>query len=176
MAGREQLYHDYVNELKMFNPNLIFVDAASIFKQYKEVSQFPDLTWIDIYDGVENVGFILLTNGSHCPVTYDWFIMECYIDQAHRRKGLMTQAMKNVIRKYDGTFGMFILAANKQASEFWDHFMKSESKPKHTLYPNQDMCYVEAIPITENSVPTGTACYERAFVVRKGGNLFPSYT
>ena len=49
MASREQLYCDYITELKMYNPNLMFMDNTRIFKNFKEVSAFSDLEWIDIY-------------------------------------------------------------------------------------------------------------------------------
>ena len=53
MASREQLNCDYITELKMYNPNLMFMDNTRIFKKFKEVIAFSDLDSIDIQEGVE---------------------------------------------------------------------------------------------------------------------------
>lgn len=159
MASREQLYRDYVTELKMYNPNLIFVDNDQIFKNYQEVSAFPDLEWIDVYSGVECVGFILLTHGSHCPVNYDWFIMECYIDSDHRREHLMTDALNQLFSSHQGTFGLFVLSSNLTASEFWKkQLLRTNISPQLQL---------KRIPVTKTSVPSSVDCYELAFEVIK---------
>lgn len=160
MASRQELYHNYLNELKMFNPNLILLKAEDIFKNYKEVSQFRDLEWIDIYHGVEIVGFILLTNGPHCPVAYDWFVMECYVDPKYRRKHLMKNAMQKVIQSHPGTFGMFILSKNKVAADFWNNFIQRKEPKSVDSY-----CYAQSLEVARNSVPSGIDCFERAFQV-----------
>ena len=156
MATREKLYKDYMNELKMFNPNLIFLDVNDIFKSYKEVSNFNDIEWIDIYDGIECVGFIILANGIHCPPAYDWFIMECYIDSDHRRKGIMTNAVENMIQKHHGLFGMFILSRNEVAARFWDKFVQNRTIGDVKIEPKQ---------VVFNSVPCNVDCYEKLFMV-----------
>lgn len=157
MASREQLYYDYVSELKMYNPNLILMSNDQIFKNYKEVSAFTDLEWIDIYDGFECVGFILLTNGSNCPVNYDWFIMECYIDEKHRRHHLMRHSLDQVMRIHHGKIGLFILSQNLVASNFWKDYTSRTS-----IWPHFEL---KRIPITKTSVPSSVDCYEIAFEV-----------
>ena len=157
MASREQLYRDYISELKIYNPNLIFMDNDQIFKNYAEVSSFSDLEWIDIYHGVECVGFVLLTNGSHCPPGYDWFVMECFVEEKYRKQHLMTQALDKIIEAHHGSFGLFILSRNVVAASFWKNYLDRERTKENTK--------IEQIPVTENSIPSGIDCYELAFLV-----------
>lgn len=157
MSSREQLYYDYVTELKIYNPNLIFVDNDQIFKNYKEVAAFTDLEWIDIYAGMECVGFILLANGPHCPVNYDWFIMECYIAPEFRRRNLMTDALNKLFSSHHGTFGLFILSANIVASIFWNKQLS-----RTAISPNLQL---KRIPVDKTSVPSSVNCYELAFEI-----------
>lgn len=157
MASREQLYRDYITELKLYNPNLIFLDNDQMFKNYREVSSFSDLEWIDIYDGIECVGFVLLTNGSHCPENYDWFVMECYIDPGHRRKHLMQQALDQIMQTHHGTFGLFNLCQNLVAGTFWTNYLSKSTKGKRFE--------LKRIPIEKPSIPSSIDCYEIAFAV-----------
>ena len=49
----------------------------------------------------------MLTNGSHCPINYDWFVMECYIDAKHRRKMcIRDRYIPTVYRAYEIIFDM----------------------------------------------------------------------
>lgn len=157
MASREQLYCDYITELKMYNPNLMFMDNTRIFKNFKEVSAFSDLEWIDIYDGVECVGFILLTNGSHCPINYDWFVMECYIDAKHRRNHLMRHAMDQMVQTHQGKIGLFVLCQNLVAGSFWNNYTS-----RTTIWPHLQLT---KIPVMKTSVPSSIDCYELAFEI-----------
>ena len=113
---RERLYRSYIEELCFFNPQLRDRDSL---KDFLEVSNFSDLTWIDLYYGPEVVGFILVVNGEHCTPDADFMIMETYMHPDYREKGIVFRAIENLFANNPGRWGLFILNLNKGARKFW---------------------------------------------------------
>lgn len=129
---RKQLYIEYIKELGQYNLDLVTAPLladhskghkmdldAALGTQYEDVSTWYDLNWFDIYDGIELVGFILVTTGDHCPPDVDYYISECYVDPKHRNKGIMTKYLKTLFSNNKGVYGLYVLSANKPAKEFW---------------------------------------------------------
>ncbi len=117
--SRESLYSSYINEIKFFNPNIRNIDADQIIKNYKEVSCFSDLFWFDLYYGPEVVGFILVTNGVHCPQCADYHIMEMYLKPQYRGKGIASKALDKLFSNNPGKVMFFTLETNVDANKFW---------------------------------------------------------
>lgn len=121
---RERLYKAYIEELMFFNPMLRGKTESDVLADFNEVSQFSDLTWIDLYDGIEVVGFLLIATGKHCPKEADYLIMEAYTHPNHRGKGIMQKAVQTLFQNNPGKCGLFILQYNASALKFWDYIKK----------------------------------------------------
>ena len=124
MSSRKELYHNYIKELGKYNPDFLFKTSDEIADNFRKINDWYDLSWFDIYDGIECVGFIIVTNGDHCPVEYDYYISEVYIDPAHRGKGLMTRTLERLVKTNLGIWGLYIIANNEPAIKFWNDFYK----------------------------------------------------
>ena len=122
---RERLYQAYINELKFYNPILKTQSKSDIIAGYKQVSAFSDLTWFDLYDGPEIVGFLLVVTGAHCTVDADYFIMELYVHPNHRGKGIATRAVSQLIKENPGNVGLYILNLNIDAHKFWNRIYET---------------------------------------------------
>lgn len=122
---RERLYCAYIEELKFFNPVLQNKTVENEIADYNTVSNFDDLTWIDIYDGPEKVGFVLVATGEHCPVDADYLIMETYVHPNHRSKGLCFKTIEKLFTDNPGNCGLFILNSNVEAHKFWNKIFES---------------------------------------------------
>ena len=121
---RDRLWKSYIEELKFYNPTLLSQTAEDMLASYENVSHFSDLTWIDLYDGPEVVGFILIVSGSHCPEDADYFIMEAYIQGTHRGKGIVYKAIDSIFKENPGKVGLYILNSNLVAFKFWYKVLK----------------------------------------------------
>ena len=136
---RERLYELYIAELATYSEGLKQLSRKDIRLQYETVSNLSDLDWVDIYDGVEVVGFVLITNGSHCPVNYDYHIMETYILPGKRKKGLVHRTILDYIGKHPGTYGLFILNLNIKAVAFWKRFLENKAIEKLDITKNPNV-------------------------------------
>jgi predicted acetyltransferase len=130
---RERLYRSYIEELKFFNPMLQTKSVEDAIADYNAVSQFEDLTWIDLYDGIENVGFILVVTGEHCTADADYMIMETYVHPEHRGKGIAFAGVENLFKNNPGNCGLFILNTNIEAHKFWNLIIDSHKDSILTL-------------------------------------------
>ena len=121
---RDKLYELYIRELSLYSEALRGYTNEDIARQYETVSHFDDLTWIDIYDGLEKVGFILITDFDHCPPNYGYYVMETYIHPKYRKKGLVTKTLLAFIENHPSSYGLHILKGNIDAISFWTKFFK----------------------------------------------------
>ena len=127
---REELYKLYLFELSLYSETVRSLSEDDILKQYAGVSSFNDLEWVDIYDGVERVGFILITTYEHCPAAYDYHIMETFILPKSRKKGLVKNTLLGFIKNHPGSYGLFILNRNVTAIGFWKRFLRNKEVEK----------------------------------------------
>ncbi len=127
---RQDLYKLYLFELSLYSPSIREMSEVDIVNNYNNVCNFSDLEWIDIYNGFEKVGFILITTGSHCPAAYDYHIMETFILPKSRKKGLVKNTLLGFIKNHPGSYGLFILNRNVTAIGFWKRFLRNKEVEK----------------------------------------------
>lgn len=136
---REHLYKAYIEELKFFNPLLRNRTEASILADYDTVSKFKDVIWIDLFNGPETVGFILIATGEHCTIDADYLIMETYVHPKYRSKGVCYKMINRIFKKNPGKYGMFILNSNIEAHKFWNKVRNGYPKKIETLQSDEQL-------------------------------------
>ena len=104
--------------------SIIAVKDQAIKDNYNFISSWYDITWFDIFDGMENVGFIIIATGDHCPIEYDYYILEAYIKPESRKRGLMINMLEAIFKNNPGTYGCYFMIQNKDALKFYKRISK----------------------------------------------------
>jgi len=121
---RERLYDAYINEVAFFNPELRVAEERGLLLKAKDIESFTDTKWIDIYYGPEIVGFMIVANGSHCPIDADYLVMELFVHADYRRKHLAFDTVKGYFNKHHGRAGLYLISKNAHALMFWEDVKK----------------------------------------------------
>ena len=135
---REELYINYIKEMGHLNLNIVLAPLMAQQRQgnkkpdldqaikdnYNFISSWYDITWFDIFDGMENVGFIIIATGDHCPIEYDYYILEAYIKPESRKRGLMINMLEAIFKNNPGTYGCYFMIQNKDALKFYKRISK----------------------------------------------------
>lgn len=120
---KEELFCEYVKELKPFLPESDQKDPEFWKKGLKGYLGNPNVRWQGIYYNGEEVGFIII--GLKYPEKYsesDWSVCEAFVLPEYRKIGLMTKKMEELCRIYPGMCSLLILEGNTSAMKFWKHF------------------------------------------------------
>lgn len=124
MKARKDLYLDYCHELARIDPeqftDFTDEDAVEVAEDY-EASAY----WCDIIDEEELCGFVIFAVAPECHPDADYFIAQAFVSPAYRKKGLMTDAVKDFIKLHPGIYCALVIKDNKSANDFWQKLMKS---------------------------------------------------
>ena len=112
------MYVDYCIELDKYDPDEETYPINQAKQVAKEYLQRDDFVWTPIYDGIDEVGFLITAddlpffgNGK--------YICEAYIRPDHRKRGLMTQTVQEMLKKCS-IVHLEVFMANP-AIWFWTH-------------------------------------------------------
>lgn len=146
---REELYKDYLASLTeesgiYFGPD-VKTEAMDFYKKslYNE--------WIDLSSDGEIIGFLITGWGEDCHPDCDYFIAQAYVNEKHRKKGIMSEAVKKYIESHPGKYCLLILKGNVHAQDYWDELFKEEGYTQVPLKLLPGMKLDNEIPV----------CYEK---------------
>lgn len=124
MEDRVKMYLDYKHELCAVSGIEDTNTKEGATHDVEYVAEALDAEWIAVKDWGKEIGFIILAFGRNlerdisCPKV-DYFIQDTYIKPEYRHKGIMSKEVNNLLDKYKGIFGLYILYNNKPAQAFW---------------------------------------------------------
>ena len=117
-----KLYTDYCLELEQYDPiaeDFPYDKAREVAESYYA---HPAFDWISITDGDEEVGF-LITAHDLDVFGKGLYICEAYVEEAHRRKGLMTATVQKALSNCKTAHLVVHLETflGNPAASFWAH-------------------------------------------------------
>ena len=125
---RFRLFRWYQDELRFINegPFNDLTDMEAFCSAYS-----ADCTdWIDIVDGGETVGFLVMGYGANCHPEAKFYIEEAFVMPGYRHRCLMGNTLRKYMQTHEGTYCYYVLKKNKNALNFWKHlFEKEDYKP-----------------------------------------------
>lgn len=113
------MYADYCKELDTFRSESRSVDLQEVTRLYLKC---PELNCRLIVLSGKKIGFVvtqyvLFENGAHAPAH---FIVEFYVVPEHRRQGIGTEAVRELLRGMEGEdLFLYVLHGNAPAKAFW---------------------------------------------------------
>lgn len=119
----EKMYRDYVAELSDYSPRIKSnpITGEGINDIYNNIF----LMKFFVTNGAgEYIGFLLVGFGGNTHTETDYYIAEFYIMPEHRRKGVATAAVKELLSLFPGKYCYHVLKKNITAHCFWDYMLK----------------------------------------------------
>ncbi len=132
MNQRYQLLSDYLDELWEIK-GLAPQTKKEKQNLFNAILGNNETQWIDIKEGAELVGFLIVATQPNCHPDADFYIEEAYVKPAHRRKHIMFNMVKDFINHHHGTYCLFILNKNAIAKQFWNTVFKQLGYQPHPL-------------------------------------------
>ncbi|HVM99206.1 MAG TPA: GNAT family N-acetyltransferase [Caulobacteraceae bacterium] len=122
LEGLMQFYIYDFSELEPDGSDDLDFNAAGRFEPYpylpdywREADRLPLL----IRRGGKPVGFALLNAHSHLGEPVDHNMAEFFVARKHRRHGVASEAVRQVLARYPGRWEVAVAARNKAALAFW---------------------------------------------------------
>ena len=135
---RKILYQEYINELYNIE-ELELLNDDKLENLFYNLSNNPYMKWIDIYPDshinnvsiyAEPIGFLIIGQYPECHPDADYYIVDTYVKQEHRRQHIMSEVVLDYIKTYGGKYCLFIASRNNIAKSFWTSiFDKANYKP-----------------------------------------------
>ena len=135
---KHELYRKYVDELDRFRKKPIHITEKECREICDEYIRSKNSSWHNIYDPATKdlVGFVII--GKEPPEKHPdslRSIAQAYILPKHRRKGLMTAAVSDYLKRHGGIYSILVLKGNDYAAGFWRRFFKREGYEEIGLAP-----------------------------------------
>lgn len=134
MTSRREMYLEYKQELCAIDDIIPTAkDDRNYLANYKFIHDHPEVVeWVPIYaeNGAE-AGFILLSAFGDLDIMgdydyrFDHFILDSYIEPPYRRQGLMEKALRELLARHTGTFGVYVMKKNEPAQNLWKKLWKT---------------------------------------------------
>lgn len=133
MTERREMYLEYKQELCAIDDIIpTEKDDRNYLANYDWMQDHPEVVeWVPITaEGIE-VGFILISNYGDLDLMgdydyrFDYFILDSYIEPAYRRQGLVEKALRELLDRKPGTYGLYILKKNEPALNLWKKLWKT---------------------------------------------------
>lgn len=118
MDIRYQMLCNYLDELWAIK-GLPPQTEIEKFKFFAEITGSDCTQWVDICDGNNLIGFLIVGTAPNCHPDADYYVEEAYVKPDYRRKGHMLHAFSEFERKHKGIYCLFVLNKNEGAKNFW---------------------------------------------------------
>lgn len=133
MTERREMYLEYKQELCAIDDIIpTEKDDRNYLANYDWMQDHPEVVeWVPITTEGTEVGFILISNYGDLDIMgdydyrFDYFILDSYIEPAYRRQGLMEKALRELLDRKPGTYGLYILKKNEPALNLWKKLWKT---------------------------------------------------
>ena len=133
MTERREMYLEYKQELCAIDDIIpTEKDDRNYLANYDWMQDHPEVVeWVPITAEGTEVGFILISNYGDLDIMgdydyrFDYFILDSYIEPAYRRQGLMEKALRELLDRKPGTYGLYILKKNEPALNLWKKLWKT---------------------------------------------------
>lgn len=131
--GQKELLRNFFNvyqgELSQYSKDFQAMDQNGYF-DYSTVDEYftgdeAILPYL-IKKNHQFIGFCILTTAPYVKSGCDYCIQEFYIIGYHRGKGIAMEACNCIMKRYQGTYCLLVLAANKRAFAFWKKVAQSQ--------------------------------------------------
>lgn len=122
LEGLMQFYQYDFSELDPEGSAAFAFDVRGQFEPYKPLPEYwreeGRVPLVIRVDG-EAAGFALVNRHSHLGGTPDWNMAEFFVARKFRRRGVATEAVRQVLARYPGRWEVAVLALNAVAQAFW---------------------------------------------------------
>lgn len=112
-----------MQELARLNPNLNAYTREALADYVRRYMEDPFIQWLDVRlesGSFESIGFLIISSGEERLPNTDIYIQEAFILPEHRRRGIMSAAVSELLRDHPGhSISMHVLNANIYAMRFW---------------------------------------------------------
>ena len=133
MTERREMYLEYKQELCAIDDIIpTEKDDRNYLANYDWMQDHPEVVeWVPITAEGTEVGFIIISNYGDLDIMgdydyrFDYFILDSYIEPAYRRQGLMEKALRELLDRKPGTYGLYILKKNEPALNLWKKLWKT---------------------------------------------------
>ena len=133
MTERREMYLEYKQELCAIDDIIpTEKDDRNYLANYDWMQDHPEvLEWVPITAEGTEVGFIIISNYGDLDLMgdydyrFDYFILDTYIEPAYRRQGLVEKALRELLDRKPGTYGLYILKKNEPALNLWKKLWKT---------------------------------------------------
>lgn len=117
---RLKMWSKYVQELDDIS-GVRTTPLYEFLEDLEKTVKNPDTEWIDVRSPLDGVlvGFLIVGTKNNCHPDADYYIQEAYILPGWRRKGIMSSAVGNFVRRHEGVYCLFVLKKNEVAKSFW---------------------------------------------------------
>jgi predicted acetyltransferase len=107
--------------------------ASSSRIEFGDHGLYPPLPDIDLYWRIEGfrpllihvrqrlAGFILINTRSHRGGSVEHNMAEFFVARKHRRRGVATEALRQILARYPGRWEVAVAERNAAAMAFWPH-------------------------------------------------------
>lgn len=143
-TNKFNLYTAYCHELNQYMQSQPMT-ALEITKAANHYASTNDVYWIDIKDGDDIVGFLIIgkPDTPECHPDADYGIAQAYVMPEYRGRGYMSEAVQGFAAKHPGAYSLLIIKQNEPALKFWAKLISSSGYklyPLDSRYVNDEHC------------------------------------
>lgn len=113
-----KMFSSYLDELQTIC-NLPLIDDGKKEFLFNEIQCYEFSKWVNVIANGNIVGFFIIGTGENCHPDADYYIQEAYIKPEYRRKGYMSYAISDYVKRHAGIYCLFILNNNQIGHAFW---------------------------------------------------------
>lgn len=113
-----KMFSSYLDELQSMC-NLPLIDDKRKEFLFSEIQCYEFSKWVNVIANGNIVGFFIIGTGENCHPDADYYIQEAYIQPEYRRKGYMSYAISEYVKRHRGIYCLLILNKNYIAKTFW---------------------------------------------------------
>ena len=117
MTNLDTLWDEYTEELNKYE----YRSLEDSRKEWRKILRSIDKDgWLfGIEDGGEVVGFLVIGEGNLCHPACNYMVLEAFVREGHRNKGLCSEAVKEFVEKYPGIYCLDVYDDNDKGLTFW---------------------------------------------------------
>lgn len=133
-----ELFAAYLRELrKIRKEQILFTEIFAIYEELQTGLETGLCEWIDI----DNVGFVVIGKKEICPLEYDYYIIDTYIEPSSRRKGITSKIIRDYMCQHKGKYYLEVINDNKTALEFWHSIGELHKVPNWNIQDSKSTPY-----------------------------------